>query len=199
MTARRISPFNVFLMLFLITFWGSSFVVVKATLQVGLTPIAIATFRFLIAGGFFLAVLFFNKLRSRDYVILVERRDAATLLFLALAGVTFFFVIQYTGIQLAGASIAAILVCLLSPILISVFSAKIFKELLTKRQIFGSGIAAIGTFTVIVGGTLGLRNNMDFLLGSLILLLTPALWGNIYTCRKEDNGKIQPISGCSLR
>ena len=51
MATRTISPLNTVLMLCLITFWGSSFVVVKATLGEGLTPVAVATFRFLMAGG----------------------------------------------------------------------------------------------------------------------------------------------------
>ncbi|MCK5593480.1 EamA family transporter, partial [Candidatus Bathyarchaeota archaeon] len=89
---------------------------------------------FLIAGGLFLAMLLFKKNRARDYRLLVERKDAPTLLFLALTGVTFFFTIQYTGIQMAGPSIAAIFVCLLSPIFISVLSARMFKEHLMKSR-----------------------------------------------------------------
>jgi len=163
-------------MLILIIFWGSSFVVVKIALKEGLTPIAIAAFRFLIAGGLFLAVLLLKKIRERNYNLLVKRKDAPTLLFLALTGVTFFSAAQYTGIQMASASIAATLVCLLSPIIIAVLSARIFKERLTKKQIFGIGIAAVGTFTVIAGGTLSFSGNKDFLVGSLLLLSTPVLW-----------------------
>ncbi len=176
MTTRTISLFNTFLMLILIILWGSSFVVVKIALNEGLTPIAIATFRFLIAGGLFLTALLFKKNRKRNYRLLVEGKDAPTLLFLALTGITLFFTAQYTGIQMAGASIAAILVCLLSPIIIAVLSARIFKECLTKKQILGIGIAAVGTFIVITGGTLSFSGNGEFFLGSLILLSTPVLW-----------------------
>jgi drug/metabolite transporter (DMT)-like permease len=181
MAARTISPLNVVLMLCLITFWGSSFVVVKATLREGLTPIAIATLRFIVAGGLFASALALNKSRNPQYAILVEGKDFPRLLFLGLTGVTFFFVVQYTGIELAGASIAAILVCLISPILISVFSAWIFKEYLMRKNVIGIGLAAVGTFTVIVGGTLSVQGNRaDFLFGSSILLLTPLLWA-VYT------------------
>lgn len=176
MATKTISPFNVFLMLTLITFWGSSFVVVKLILREGLTPVGIATFRFLIAGGLFLAALLLKKSVNREYRLIVEGRDALALLILALTGVTFFFTIQYTGIKMAGASIAAILVCLLSPILITVLSARIFKEHLTKRQVFGIGTAAAGTFTVVVGGSPSFQGNTEFFLGSLLLLSTPFLW-----------------------
>lgn len=193
MTNRTISLFNTFLMIILIIFWGSSFVIVKIALDEGLTPIAIATFRFLIAGGLFLAVLLLKKNRERNYNLLVERKDDPTLLFLALTGVTFFYAAQYTGIQMASPSIAAILVCLLSPIIIAVLSARIFKERLTKKQIFGIGIAAAGTFTVIAGGTMSLSSNKGFLLGSLILLSTPVLWAAYSLLGKKTMEKYDPF------
>jgi len=180
-------------MLTLIIFWGSSFVVVKIALSEGLTPIAIATFRFLIAGGLFLATLLFKKNRKQNYKLLVERKDATTLLFLALTGVTFFFTAQYTGIQMAGASIAAIFVCLLSPIIIAVFSARMFKEHLTRKQILGIGIAAAGTFIVITRGTLNFLSDREFFLGSLILLSTPVLWATYSLLGKKTMEKYDPF------
>lgn len=193
MSHQTISLFNALLMLVLIIFWGSSFVVVKIALGEGLTPIAIATFRFLIAGGLFLITLLFKKSRERDYRLLVEKKDALTLMSLALFGVTFFFTAQYTGIRMAGASIAAILVCLLSPILIAVFSARIFKEHLMKRQILGIGIAATGTFIVVAGSTLSFPDNREFFLGGLILLSTPILWATYSLLGKKILSKYNPF------
>jgi drug/metabolite transporter (DMT)-like permease len=176
MEGRSVSLSHALLMVVLVLFWGSSFVIVKLALREGLTPVAIATFRFLVAGGLFIIVLLVRKGLKSGFRITVDWKDFPTVLLLALTGVTFFFAAQYTGIRMAGASIAAILVCLLSPILISVFSAKIFKERLTKRQALGIGIAAVGTFTVVTGGTLSLQAGSEFFEGSLILLLTPFLW-----------------------
>ncbi len=192
MTTRTISLFNALLMLTLIIFWGSSFVVVKIALGEGLTPVAIATFRFLIAGGLFLATLLFKKNRERDYR-LVEKKDTPTLLFLALTGVTFFFIIQYTGIQMAGPSIAAIFVCLLSPIFIAVLSARMFKEHLMKKQIFGIGLAVAGAFIIITGGTSSFPGNREFFLGSLILLSTPVLWATYSLLGKKVMEKYNPF------
>ena len=193
MISRAISLFNTFLMLTLIILWGGSFVVVKIALSEGLTPVAIATFRFLIAGGLFLAALLFKKNRKRNCRLLVEGRDAPTLLSLALTGVTFFFIAQYTGIQMASASIAAIFVCLLSPIIITVLSARMFKEHLSKKQILGIGIAAAGAFTVITGGTLSLSGDRQFFLGSLILLSTPVLWAAYTLLGKKMMEKYDPF------
>jgi len=193
MATKQIGLFDAFLMLTLITFWGSSFVVVKIALKEGLTPIAVATFRFLIAGLLFIAALFIEKKRKRNYKLLVEKKDTTTLLFLALTGITFFFTAQYTGIKLAGASIASIFVCLLSPIIITLFSTKIFKENLNKKQIFGITTAATGTLIVTVGGTLSLEFNKEFFLGSIILLSTPFLWSAHSLMGKKTIEKYSPF------
>jgi drug/metabolite transporter (DMT)-like permease len=193
MKKSQISLPNIVLMLFLITFWGSSFVVVKVILGEGLTPIAIATFRFLLAGCLFLIILFLNKIRNRNYEILVKREDVPTLIVLAFSGVTIFFIAQYTGIQMANASVASILVCLLSPVLISLFSIYIFKETLSKTQLFGIGTASLGTLTVILGGTPNLEGNLIFLLGSLILLITPLLWTAYTLLGKKITQKYDPF------
>lgn len=193
MATRAIGLFNALLMLTLIIFWGSSFVVVKMVLREELTPVALATFRFLIAGGLSLVVLLFKKNRKRDYNLLIEKKDAPTLLLLALSGVTFFFAAQYTGIQMAGAAIAAIFVCLLSPILITLLSTRILKEHLNRKQIFGIGIAATGTLIVITGGTLSFQGNKEFFFGSLILLSTPILWTAYSLLGKKTIEKYNPF------
>ncbi|MEJ2272250.1 MAG: EamA family transporter [Candidatus Bathyarchaeota archaeon] len=64
MEKQNISLTNIILMLSLITFWGSSFVIVKAILKEGLSPIAIATFRFLLAGILFTIVLIIRKIKN---------------------------------------------------------------------------------------------------------------------------------------
>ena len=193
MDNKTISRFNAFLMLTLILFWGSSFVVVKIALREGLTPIAVATFRFLIAGGLFLITILIEKKIKRNYKLLVEKKDFPMLLFLALTGVTFFFTAQYTGIQMAGASTAAILVCLLSPVLITLLSAIIFKEHLVKKQVFGIGVAALGTVIVVTGGTIIFPGDREFLLGSLILLFTPVLWATYSLVGKKIMDRYSPL------
>lgn len=193
MAARAISPVNALLMLFLITVWGSSFVVVKIALLQGLTPIAIATFRLLAASTLFLITLLFKKTFNRNYTLVIHKKDIPRLVILALTGITIFFIAQVTGIQMASASIASILVCLLSPILITALSARILKENLTRKQAIGIGTAAAGTFTVIAGGSLGLQSNIHFFLGTLILLLTPLLWSTYTITGKTIMKKYSPF------
>lgn len=176
MPDRAIRPFHAFLMFLLITIWGSSFVVVRVLLNEGLTPTAIATFRFLTASPMFLAVLVANKVLNRKYALSVAKSDIPRVLVLALTGVTFFFIAQYTGIQMASPSIAAIMTCLLSPLFITILSALVFKEILVRKQILGIAVAVVGTSAIIAGGSLELGTNSSFFLGTLILLLTPVLW-----------------------
>ncbi len=192
MAQRAITPINVILMVILITFWGSSFVVVRI-LEKELTPIAIATFRFLTAGAFFLVSLASRRLLNPNYHLTVQRRDLLVLLALSLSGVTFFFIAQYTGIQMANASIAAILVCLLSPVLITVLSARLFKEHLTKRQLFGVSVAMLGTLFVVSADLLSLQSSTVFLVGTLILLLTPILWALYSLLGKKLMEKYDPF------
>jgi drug/metabolite transporter (DMT)-like permease len=194
MSSKAISPINFALMIFLILFWGSSFVVVKWVLEDSITPIAIATFRFIIAGIFFVLSLLLIKSKRPQYNIFVELKDSPTLIVLGLIGITFFFIVQYTGIQMAGASVAAILVCLLSPILISFYSSRIFKEKLSKKNVLGIAIAASGTFAVIGGGTLSMQSNsMTFAIGSLILLSTPFMWAAYTLLGKKVMQKYDPF------
>lgn len=167
--------------------------VVKIALREGLTPIAVATFRFLIAGGLFLITVLIEKKIRRNYKLLVEKKDFPMLLFLALTGVTLFFTAQYMGIQMAGASIAAILVCLLSPVLITVLSTIIFREHLVKKQVFGIGIAALGAVIVVTGGTISFPGDREFLLGSLILLFTPVLWATYSLVGKKIMDRYSPF------
>jgi len=169
-------------------------VVVKILLLEGLSPVAIATFRFLVAGALFLAALVALKIKNRQNLLLFEGKDTLMYIFLSLLGVTFFFTIQYVGIDLAGASVAAILVCLLSPVLIAIFSARLFGESLGRKQILGLAIAGIGTLVVIAGGTMDLRsNNSTFFVGSLILLLTPLLWAAYTLGGKKVMKKYNPF------
>jgi drug/metabolite transporter (DMT)-like permease len=147
-----------------------------------------------VAGALFLVALVVTKVRRPLSVVLFEGKDILAFVGLSFVGVTFFFIAQYVGIELADASVAAILVCLLSPILIALFSVRIFNEALKKKQFLGLAVAGIGTLLVITGGTMDLRSsNPTFLFGSLILLLTPILWASYTLGGKRLIEKYSPF------
>jgi len=194
MVGKRVGTLELFLLIVLIVFWGSSFVVVKLALAEGLTPVSIATFRFLLAGGLFALTLVLRRVRKSGDRVLVERGDLPVLVSLALSGVTFFFLAQYTGIKLAGASIAAIFVCLLSPIFIAVASTRLLKERISRGQVFGICFAAVGTSIVVLGGSASLQFDSEFLYGSVLLLATPVLWTFYTLLGKRTIEKYNPVA-----
>jgi drug/metabolite transporter (DMT)-like permease len=94
---------------------------------------------------------------------------------------------------MAGPSVAAIMVCLLAPVLISVFSARLLHERLKRRQIVGIGVAALGTFTIVAGDVFSSQGNSAFLQGSLLLLLTPLMWAGYTIVGKKLMEKYSPF------
>lgn len=193
MVRKPVGTLETLLLVALILFWGSSFVVVKIALAEGLTPVSIATFRFLLAGGLFALTLLLKAVKnSRDRAI-VHRGDLPTLAMLAVSGVTFFYLAQYTGIKMAGASIAAIFACFLSPIFIAVVSTSVLKERISRGQVSGIGFAAAGTLIVVLGGSISMQFNSDFFYGSIILFATPILWAFYTLLGKRAIEKYNPI------
>ncbi|HKZ93764.1 MAG TPA: DMT family transporter, partial [Candidatus Bathyarchaeia archaeon] len=159
MVRKPVGKLETLLLVALILFWGSSFVVVKLALVEGLTPISIATFRFLLAGGLFALTLLLRAVKKSGDRAFVHRGDLPILALLAVSGVTFFYLAQYTGIKMAGASIAAIFACFLSPIFIAVVSTSILKERISRGQASGIGFAAVGTLIVVLGGSVNVQFN----------------------------------------
>jgi len=193
MVSKPIGTLEALLLIALIVFWGSSFVVVKIALAEGLTPVSIATFRFLLAGGLFVVALLLKAVRKSGDKPFFHRGDLPILALLAVSGITFFYLAQYIGIKMAGASIAAIFACFLSPIFIAAVSTIVLKERINRGQASGIGFAAVGTLTVILGGSVSVQFGSDFFYGSIILLATPILWTFYTLLGKRTIEKYNPI------
>lgn len=193
MVTKPVGTLEAFLLVALIVFWGSSFVVVKLALAEGLTPVSIATFRFLLAGGLFIVILMLKAVRKSGDPVFVHRGDLPILASLAVSGITLFYLAQYVGIAMAGASIAAIFACFLSPIFIAIVSTAILKERISRGQASGIGFAAVGTLIVVLGGSVSIQSGSDFFYGSIILLATPILWTFYTILGKRAIEKYNPI------
>jgi drug/metabolite transporter (DMT)-like permease len=100
-----------------------------------------------------------------------------SLILASFSGISFFFLAQYTSIQLIGPSLPALFVCLLAPVLISLLALVFFNERLTKIKIIGFIIATIGGYFLVTGGDIGnlLPDSPNFV-GYFLALLTPILW-----------------------
>jgi drug/metabolite transporter (DMT)-like permease len=174
----------------MVIIWSFSFVLVDIVVELFIPPISLALTRFLIASiTFILLDLYLLLKRKANNQKIEEKREKRQFtrnewIFLVLAsfcGITFFFVVQYYAIDLIGPSLPALFVCLLSPVLITVFALVIFKEKLTRIKLIGFIIATIGGFLLVTGGDLGmLTPKAPNFLGYLFALFTPLLWA-VYT------------------
>jgi drug/metabolite transporter (DMT)-like permease len=173
----------------MVIIWGFSFVLVDVAVEF-IPPMSLALTRFLIASLAFVLIdiylLLYRKIKAQKIETIHEKNHYSKVewIYLVIAsfcGITFFFAIQYSAIDLIGPSLPALFVCLLSPILITIFALIFFKEKLTKTKIIGFIVATGGGFFLVTGGDLTkLTPETPNFLGYLYALLTPLLWG-IYT------------------
>jgi drug/metabolite transporter (DMT)-like permease len=107
------------------------------------------------------------------------------------SGISLFFFSQYSSIQIIGPSLPALFVCLLSPVLISIFALILFNEKLNKFKVVGFIIASIGAFLLITAGDISVLfpQSVNFL-GYFYALLTPILWSIYSTVTKKVTQKL---------
>jgi len=184
----------------MVLIWSFSFVLVDIAVEI-MPPMSLALTRFLIASLVFIIVdiyLFINrkmqnnKIEDRKERIPYSKREWIYIIISSLCGITFFFVIQYSAIDLIGPSLPALFVCLLSPLIITIFALFFFKEKLTRIKLIGFTIATIGGFLLVTGGDLStLTPKSPNFLGYLYALITPLLWA-IYTIATKKISKEKP-------
>lgn len=172
--------------------WSFSFIIVDIGIEF-ITPLSLAFYRFLIASLAFLLIDLFLFLRSRktsDTKVKekfnLNKENISLLILASLSGVSLFFVTQYLAIQLIGPSLPALFVCLLAPVIISIFALIFFKEKLTRVKLVGISIATVGGFLLITGGNIIniLQNSPNFI-GYILALITPLFWAIYSTASKH--------------
>jgi len=187
------------LLVIMVLIWSFSFVLVDITLYF-VPPMSLALTRFLIVSFVFILMdlyLLLNrkihntKIEDKKEKDLYSKREWIYIIIASFCGITLFFVIQYSAIDLIGPSLPALFVCLLSPVLITVLALIFFKEKLTIIKLTGFVIATFGGFLLVTGGDLRtLTLKAPNFLGYLYALITPLLWA-IYTIvtKKISNEK----------
>ncbi|MFX0074593.1 MAG: DMT family transporter [Candidatus Hermodarchaeota archaeon] len=178
------------LLILMVVIWGFSFVLVDVAVELFITPMALALTRFLIASLAFLILDLHRLWKHKTHKLENEeknekhyysKKEWIYLVIASFCGISLFFVIQYNAIELIGPSLPALFVCLLSPVLITVFALLFFKEKLTRIKLIGFLIATIGGFLLVTGGNLETLTPKAFnFLGYVFALVTPLLW-TIYT------------------
>ncbi|MCX6642740.1 MAG: EamA family transporter [Candidatus Bathyarchaeota archaeon] len=103
--------------------WGLSFVAARMVLTT-LSPVTLATLRFIIASILYTIVIIRELIRGNKPSL----NDLKDLAFLGFLSISIYFWLQYIGVQYAGAGISAVLVVGLIPILTGFSSKIILKE-----------------------------------------------------------------------
>jgi drug/metabolite transporter (DMT)-like permease len=145
--------------------WGLSFVAARVVL-ITISPVLLATVRFVIASAIFTAVI----IRERNRGTTLDSRDLVELAFLGFLSISIYFWLQYTGVQLAGAGISALLVVGLIPIVTGLFSSLIMRERFTLLKVVGTSLGLLGVSLITVPGLLVETVDYRFYIGVASLL-----------------------------
>jgi len=167
-------------------FWGTSWAASKIGLQ-EFSPLHLTIVRFIVA-----SLIFYFMLRVfyKDYVI--EKRDKRRIWILGLLGVSIYFLLQHTGLDMTTTVNSSILIAT-SPIFTMFLSTKLFRqEQLTYIGIFGALLAFMGVFLVFTGGK-GILIGRNTLTGDLIMLLNSVVWALFSVLGKNVVDKYDPF------
>lgn len=177
----------------MIVIWGFSFILVDIAVET-ISPLSIALYRFIVASLSFVIIDIYTKFQKNsknnknvmDNHMKFNKNDWILIIIASFAGISLFFFAQYTAISLIGPSLPALFVCLLAPVIITLFALVFFNEKLTNLKIIGFIIASIGGFFLVTGGNLGnLTPKSPNFIGYILALSTPLLWAIYATVTKK--------------
>lgn len=151
--------------LFVASVWGLSFVAASMVLET-LTPVLLATMRFIIASILFSPIL----IRSRQQGNKPSRKDLRDMAWLGFLSISIYFLLQYTGVKYAGPGVSAIIVVGFIPILTGLASTLILKEPFDRRRILGIGLGFIGVALITLPNLVLGSVNTRFFIGVACLL-----------------------------
>jgi drug/metabolite transporter (DMT)-like permease len=144
--------------------WGLSFVAASMVLET-LSPVLLATLRFILASIIFSPILIRNRLKGNHPTV----NDLKDMAFLGFLSISIYFWLQYTGVQYAGAGVSALIVVGFIPILTGLSSNLILKESFDKRRLLGVGLGFIGVTLITLPNVL-ISLNTRFFIGAACLL-----------------------------
>lgn len=154
--------------------WGGTWVAGRYAVQEA-PPLAIAVWRFLIAGGALLALVAWRN----GGLPRPTRREWQLILGLGLSGIFLYNLCFLFGLQRLAAGHAALVVAL-NPVMVTLAAAVWSGEHLTPAKIAGSAIALVGCLTVIGHGSPLAALAGDVGIGELLIVGCAVFW-TIYT------------------
>ena len=129
-------------------FWGGTFIAGRSLVQ-NVGPYSAAFLRFLIASG----LLFLIVRRFHGGLPRLGKDQAFAVFLLGITGVFAYNAFFFSGLKLVDAGRASLIIAN-NPIVITVFSAIIFRERLTPLKILGVLLSVTGALVVISKGSL---------------------------------------------
>lgn len=193
---RRLGVYG--LLFFVAVVWGGSFVAARMLLSptgngagtTALSPTLLAAVRFLLASAIFAPLL----VREHVTVRRVRWRDVPLFLLLGQLGIAVYFWLQYTGVRLTNAGIAAVLVVGLIPLATLMVSGMALREGLGAARVGALLLGAAGV--LVVGGQRGLRIEASggFLLGAACLVADAGCFAVYSTLIRGLRARYSPLT-----
>jgi len=151
--------------------WGLSFVAASMVLKT-LSPVTLATLRFILASLLFAPVIASNALKGA----LPSGADLKEMALLGFLSISLYFWLQYTGVKYAGAGVSALLVVGFIPILTGVASSVILKESMGRGRVLGASTGFLGVAMITLPKLTGVNVDTGFLFGVACLLGNAVCW-----------------------
>lgn len=148
-----------------VVIWGTTFVSTKVLINMGLSPVEILVYRFILA-YFCMLTVSHKKLWANSL------KDEFLLLLSGICGGSLYFITENTALGITLASNVSLIICT-APIITTVLSGIFFKEPLQKRVLYGSLVALAGVFLVVFNGSVLLEINP---LGDFLTLVAAVSW-----------------------
>ena len=165
--------------------WAGNFPLAKAGLS-ELSPITLTATRALVTAPVLLAIVRMvygppPPLRRRDY---------ATFVTLALAGLVGNTTMWYWGMRYTSPVNAGILGAA-APVIVAVASALWLRDPLTRRNVLGVALTALAVLLTVAHGSLKVLRTLSFNRGDIIILCSQLLW-TVYTLYSRANKSALP-------
>lgn len=151
--------------------WGLSFVAASVVLTT-LSPVTLATLRFIIASLIFAPIVASNALKGTS----PRPNDLKEMALLGFLSISLYFWLQYTGVKYAGAGVSALLVVGFIPVLTGVASSIILKEAMGRGKALGAATGFLGVALITLPKLTAVNLNTGFLFGVACLLGNAVCW-----------------------
>ncbi len=179
------------------TIWGSSFAAAQYLLQpvagaiVVLLPLELATLRFTIVALFLLPWLAFH-------IPHLSKTDWLRFLLLGQLAISVYFYLQYTGLQLTNAAVAAVLVVGLIPLFSLLLDVLRHQVRLEPRVVAALLLGAVGVTVVSWQQAPGLAASTEFVVGVLCLIANAASFALYSVLARSLSNRVTPMQSTAL-